>query len=144
FKCAKAQTDTGDIKLVKTTEIINKYHFKSEAKQSILKMTGVIGQSVLYYSRSKNDGRVNFSILNESTFDFSDVYQKLNLSGRMFGNFCGKDSLLFYTKSFYKSSDDYGYNYLILNSGSINIVLDSIYNADKPIHCNFSLDGKYL
>jgi hypothetical protein len=107
---------------------------------------GRCGEKVLFF-RGNADNIFSFLYFNEQDGSFTSDGRNVYLPKerkRYFYNLM--DSLIFYSERFRDINNPYddGYQRLIVRISDEEILLDSIFNADKIIHSNFSTDGKIL
>jgi len=98
----------------------------------------------LFFNKVSDSLRINIKYFDEASMRFFESGINQMVHNRTYTSFNVLDSYLFYRILVFKSMEDYGYNRLYLEYRNDKIELDSIYNADKKIHSNFSSDGRYL
>jgi hypothetical protein len=136
--------DKQHLNLVQAKETI----IKKKIKDSLSNGTpmGRTAHNIIF-GRSDTKHNLFFCRIDEVSFSFRQNFHKIHIpTDRHLSAFNGLDSLMFYTEMFFDRSDpsDAGYSRLIVRIFDKEILLDSIFNADKRIHSSFSGDGKYL
>ncbi len=102
------------------------------------------GQTVFLYRNRKARKRTLFSLIEGTKTSLKELEGFDNSMASFTANQHIRDSLMVYTKYYLDAPDEYGYSKLMITIGNEDIMLDSIYNADKKIHSSFSSDGNYL
>jgi hypothetical protein len=139
---ANSQSMSYNLELTK--EIIVKKEIKDNENLGVPQ--GRYGEKILFF-RGNADNTFSFFYFNEHDGSFTSDGRKIYLPKerkRYFYNLM--DSLIFYSERFRDINNpfDDGYQRLIIRISDKEILLDSIFNADKNIHSNFSTDGKIL
>jgi hypothetical protein len=121
---------------------------KKEIKDSLSNGTPMgRAEHNIIFGRSDKRHNLLFCLIDEVSFSFRRNFLKMHIpTGRHLSSFNGLDSLIFYTEAFFDANNpsDDGYSQLIVRIFDKEILLDSIFNADKRTHSSFSEDDKYL
>jgi hypothetical protein len=138
--CSQAQKEK--FHLEKTSEKIVYYDFIKPLTNvsSFITPIGNIGRSILYLYKGES---IQFYLFDEENYTFSQAFNELEIEGRNF-QFSASNTFVFYKQVHFTSMDDNGYSLLLLHHKETAYILDTIYNADKKIHSNFSTDDKFL